>query len=57
LILWATSVTDAGLKEVKDLTDLQTLNLSDTRVTDAGMKELKGLKNLRALNDQAAATF
>jgi hypothetical protein len=39
-------VTDAGLKELKDLQQLRSLSLGDTQVTDAGLKELKGLKRL-----------
>jgi hypothetical protein len=34
-------VTDAGLKELAALTQLETLYLSNTQVTDAGVKELK----------------
>jgi len=42
--------TDEGLKELKELTNLQTLSLADTKVTDKGLKELKELKNLTELN-------
>ena len=38
-------VTDAGLKELKDLTQLKELVLNG-QVTDAGLKELKDLKQL-----------
>jgi hypothetical protein len=41
---------DAGLKEVKELTQLARLYLSDTQVTDTGVKELKELKKLTTLN-------
>jgi hypothetical protein len=41
-----TQVTDADLKEVRELSNLQMLYLGNTRVTDAGLKELKNLKNL-----------
>jgi hypothetical protein len=34
-------VTDAGLKELKELKQLTTLDLEGTQVTDAGLKELK----------------
>jgi hypothetical protein len=34
-------VTDAGLKELKELKQLSRLELSGTKVTDAGIKELK----------------
>src|SRR5262245_37392912 len=44
-----TKVTDAGLRELKELKSLQLLNLSGTKVTDAGLKELKELKSLRSL--------
>ncbi len=42
-----TRVTDKGLKHLKGLTSLQTLNLSRTRVTDAGLEHLKGLIRLQ----------
>jgi len=41
-----TKVTDAGLKELASLPELQELNLRNTAVTGAGMKDLKGLKKL-----------
>ncbi len=34
-------MTDAGLKELKELKQLTSLNLNGTQVTDAGLKELK----------------
>ncbi len=34
-------VTDADLKELKELKQLTTLNLGSTKVTDAGVKELQ----------------
>jgi Leucine-rich repeat (LRR) protein len=40
-----TNVTDAGLKELKHLKNLEELNLVGTKVTDAGMKELKNIKH------------
>src|SRR5437764_2879127 len=43
--LGASKVTDAGLKELADLTSLQTLLLDSTDVTDAGLKELSSLKS------------
>src|SRR5207237_1146037 len=43
-------VTDAGLKELKDLKQLTTLGLSHTQVTDAGLKELADLKQLTSLS-------
>ena len=44
-----TQVTDAGLKELAGLTELQLLDLEGTQVTDAGLKELAGLKKLQGL--------
>ena len=38
-------VTDAGLHNLRGLTQLQSLGLDDTRVTDAGLEDLKGLKS------------
>ena len=48
--LFPGKVTDAGLKELKHLKQLTSLNLSATAVTDAGLKELKHLKQLTTLN-------
>ena len=45
-----TKVTDAGLKELAPLTNLELLDLNGTQVTDAGLKELAHFKNLRILN-------
>jgi len=42
-------LTDASLKELKELKQLTTLDLSGTPVTDAGLKELKELKQLTYL--------
>jgi RNA polymerase sigma factor (sigma-70 family) len=42
-------VTDAGLKELAGLENLQSLALGGTKVTDAGMKELAALKSLQTL--------
>src|SRR5437899_11576060 len=51
----ATKVTDAGLKELKDLKHLTSLNLNDTKVTDevrkAWWKEMKHLKLLNSVNN------
>ncbi len=44
-----TQVTDAELKELKELKSLEWLYLDGTEVTDAGLKELKELKNLQTL--------
>jgi Leucine-rich repeat (LRR) protein len=43
-------VSDAGLKEIAGLKQLQWLFLSYTQVTDEGLKELTGLKNLQVLH-------
>ncbi len=50
LYLFYLPVTDAQLKHVAGLKNLQVLDLSSTRVTNVGLKELVGLKNLRWLN-------
>src|SRR5260370_308873 len=47
--LMGTAVTDAGLKALKELKSLKTLNLDFTKVTDAGLKNLKELKSLQTL--------
>ena len=45
-----TQVTDAGLKELAGLKQLQTLDLSSTQVTDAGERQLrKALPNLQVI--------
>ncbi len=44
-----TGLTDAGLKDLAGLKQLQKLVLSGTSVTDAGMQELAGLKQLQKL--------
>ena len=43
-------VTDASLEHLKNLTDLQSLTLWDTKVTDAGLEHLKELAILQTLN-------
>ncbi|HKB38219.1 MAG TPA: hypothetical protein VKD72_17355, partial [Gemmataceae bacterium] len=48
--LYETKVTDAGLKELKELKNLRTLNLGGTGITDAGLKKLKEFKSLQGLN-------
>src|SRR5437660_1229639 len=42
-------VTDAGLKELKGLKNLQLLDIQRTQITDTGLKELKEVKSLREL--------
>lgn len=48
--LRGTNVTDAGLKELKNLNNLTSLILNGTKVTDAGLKELKAIKELTVLS-------
>ncbi len=45
-----TEVTDASIKEIAGLKQLQTLDLSNSVVTDAGLKELAGLDQLQTLH-------
>ena len=47
--LGGTKITDAGLKELKELKGLRALNLTSTQITDAGVKDLKELRGLRFL--------
>jgi internalin A len=47
LILFNTTITDVGLKELRGM-KLTTLSLNGTKITDAGLKELKDM-NLRVL--------
>ena len=41
---------DAELEHLKELTALQSLDLSENPVTDAGLKHLKGLTTLQSLD-------
>ena len=43
-------MTNAGLKQLKGLTELHELDLSGTKVTDAGLEHLKGLRELHDLD-------
>src|SRR5262245_37116713 len=43
------SVTDAGVKALRALKDLNTLSLSETQLTDAGLKELREFPQLVSL--------
>ena len=47
LVMHGARSTDAGLKEIASLKDLQVLDLSYQPITAAGLKELKDLPNLR----------
>src|SRR5262249_24992021 len=49
VILMGPQVTDAGLKDLKELKNLQVLFLAGSPVTDTGLKGLKELKGLRML--------
>ena len=48
LVDW--EITDAGLVHLKELTNLQHLDLGATKITDAGLVHLKGLTVLRTLD-------
>jgi hypothetical protein len=47
--LIGTKVTDAGLRNLQGLTDLQELFVADTAITDAGLAEISKLRNLGLL--------
>ena len=47
--LWGTRVTDAGLRQAKDLSSLRSLDLSD-HITDRSMPLLKGFPDLQRLH-------
>ena len=49
VVLYGTQVTDAGLEQLKGLSQLRELRLHFTRVTDAGLEQPKGLSQLREL--------
>jgi Leucine-rich repeat (LRR) protein len=44
------NITDAGLKYLSGLDNLEILNLDETNITDAGLKYIKNLKSLQELN-------
>src|SRR5580693_1642393 len=50
VFLAGAKVTDAVLKEVKQLHSLRVLVLADTNVTDEGLKEIKELTKLISLS-------
>jgi hypothetical protein len=50
LSLAGTAVTDAGLRRLGELTELETLVLDGTQVTDACLPHLSGLSKLRHLD-------
>jgi Leucine-rich repeat (LRR) protein len=43
-------ITDAGLKHLEGLKNLETLDLFASQVTDAGLRQLQGLQNLKSLS-------
>src|SRR5262249_46388482 len=50
VFLGGTKATDAGLKHLAGLRQLQMLRLGKTKVTDAGLKHLAGLRQLHGLD-------
>jgi len=44
-----TKVTDAGLKHLEGLTELESLSISGAKITDAGLEHLKELTSLKGL--------
>ncbi|MGO8747380.1 MAG: leucine-rich repeat domain-containing protein [Thermoguttaceae bacterium] len=45
----SSQMTDDGLQDLKELTQLKRLTLGDTKVTDAGLEALEGLTQLQVL--------
>ncbi len=45
-----TPITDAGLRELKNLESLTTLDLGDTAITYVGVAQLTNLKSLKSLD-------
>ncbi len=43
-------ITDAGLKHLEGLKNLETLDLFASQVSDAGLRKLQGLQNLKSLD-------
>jgi hypothetical protein len=43
-------IGDVGLKQIRMLAQLETVNLRKNKITDAGLEYLKGLANLRWLD-------
>jgi Leucine-rich repeat (LRR) protein len=46
----ATQITDLGLKQLRELNELQYVDLSDTGITDAGLDSFKDKSQLQMLN-------
>ena len=43
------NITDVGLEQIKELTNLEALNLYGTKVTDSGLRHLQGMEKLESL--------
>ena len=48
--MWRIRVTDDGLRYLKGLTRLKSLELGGSKVTDAGLERLEGLTQLQELD-------
>ena len=48
--LWTVDLTDFNLDRVAELTDLEELDLHDSKIGDRGLARLEGLENLRRLD-------
>ena len=55
MAVFGAPVTDAGLKELRELKGLRSLSLWHTQRTDVGLKELRGLTALQSLNIKKAS--
>ena len=42
----STNITDRGIEEIKDMTTLRILYISETRTTKASFDKLRGIKGL-----------
>ena len=49
VMIYGTKITDAGLEQLCNMTQLQRLDLSHTQITDAGLEHLEGLTQLQDL--------
>ncbi len=56
LVLFSTSITDAGLAHLSKLDRLTGLNLCITKITDEGLVHLHAMKNLEVDRRSAALT-
>lgn len=48
-MIYKSSITDEGIKNIAKMTQLQKLELDGANITDAGLKHLSGMKNLTNL--------